>query len=339
MMRILIRLVFILTIACNGDQAFGQKSKNPLKKQSIFQYIQNQPTIRIELSANLDSLLKNKLSPYETKGRILLQDDSTLLSMSVKVTVRGKFRRRTCDFPPLLLDFPKDDLKDAGFKKSDKYKLVTHCLNTKNAKTYLLKEYLIYKLYQELDSTGYGVSLFPITYRDVDSGREFDSYGFLIESNSELKDRLGGKWCDCLGIHTDSINPYYKELVHFFQYMIGNRDMNMHIEHNVRFIEGGPFNMKVPIPYDFDFSDFVKTPYAFPDQSVTFDRSTLALGKDEDQFEKVLSLFLQKKEAFLSIINNFDLLPKRHRRKSRSFVRDFYRLIDRPFFKKHYLQS
>lgn len=334
-----IRLFLILCLSHFLGNILAQSSENRAAKESLFQYLQDQQLVQLELVTNIDSLIINKLEPYEAKGFFTIRTDSTAFSLPVKVTIRGKFRRRTCDFPPLLLDFPKDDLKDLGYKKADKYKLVTHCLSRKHAANYIMKEFLIYKLYQALEPSGFGVVFFPIKYRDLDSGAEKENYAFLIESGSELEDRLDSEWCKCLGIHTDSISQYHRELVYFFQYMIGNRDMNMHIEHNVRFLESLNYTGKVPVPYDFDFSDFVKTPYAFPDQSVTFDRSTLALGKNEEEFEKVYDLFTGKKEELLDIVNNFSFLHKRQRKKCRAFLNDFYRLIERRNFMRDYLSS
>lgn len=331
-------LLFLLWLVCNNT-VFGQASTLKENKKTIFDLLEQKNDLKVVLEAQVDSLIIMKLKPFESKGQIIFKTDTSEIQLPVKVSVRGKFRRRTCDFPPLLLDFPKDDLKDLGLKKADDYKLVTNCLNKKDSENYLFREFLVYKMYRQLEESGFRALLFPITYKDTDTKRNLRSHAILLESNEELKDRLDGKWCDCMGLNLDSIDVYYRELVTFFQYMIGNKDINMHIEHNVRFLEGKQYDKKIPIPYDFDFSAFVRAPYAFTDQSVTFDRSPLVMGKDPVEFEKVLNLFKSKKEIFFAMIDDFRLLSRKHKKRCVKFMSDFYKLIEKPNFSRKYLQQ
>ncbi|MCB0686733.1 MAG: hypothetical protein KDC53_09410 [Saprospiraceae bacterium] len=322
-----------------SGQISSQDSEENKGKETLFERLAGCTDLKVVLEGQIDSLIIMKMKPFETKGKMIFSSEESEFEIPVKISVRGKFRRRTCDFPPIALDFPKDDLKELGLKKDDNYKLVTICLDRRDAQNYLFREYLVYKMYQEVEPTGFGAVLFPIIYKDTDFRKNRRSFAVLLESNEELKDRLDGKWCDCMGLNMDSINDYYRELVTFFQYMIGNKDMNMHIEHNVRFLEGEQYVKKVPIPYDFDFSAFVRAPYAFTDQSVTFDRSPLVMGKNAEQLDKVLNLFLEKKERFFTIVEEFRLMSKKHKKQCLKFLRDFYKIIERPNFTTRYLEQ
>lgn len=338
MVEIYIRVVLFSLVFISDSSLFGQSSSDKTGKLSLFDLIAEQSGLEVELRTQIDSLALMKLKPFVSQGTIFFKTDSLEIELPLKVNVRGKYRRRTCDFPPLLLNFPKGELGDLGLKKSDQYKLVTHCLKDKESQNYLFREYLVYQLYRAIEPSGFRAIVFPIKYIDSDNRNSQKNYAMLLESNDELKDRLGGKWCDCLGLEPDSINDYYRELVIFFQYMIGNKDMNLQIEHNVRFLEGKKHNKKIPIPYDFDFSAFVRAPYAFSDQTVTFDRSPLVVGKNQEAFEKVLSLFKDHKQDFFEIIANFRLLSKRHRNRCHKFMEDFFRLIEKPNFSEKYLK-
>ncbi len=306
------------------------------QKQTFFQHLKTLPELEITIMAEVDSLITNKMKPYENQGEITVTSGSESFSLPVKLTVRGKFRRRVCDLPPLELNLPKGKLKDLGFKKADKYKLVTHCLNTGSAILYLKREYLIYQLYQRLDSMSYGAVLFPVKYIDQSSGAEIKSYAMILESHEELEDRLDEDWCDCMGIQVDSIEPYHYELVNFFQFMVGNNDMNMMIEHNVRFVEGKSGPGKIPIPYDFDFSSFVGAPYAHPGLSISDLRHSIRKGHNKMAFEDVKTVFVNKKDDFLKVIESFDLLPKGQRKKSKRFISKFYKVIDARLFEEYY---
>ena len=83
---------------------------------------------------------------------------------NIKVNLRGKFRRTRCEnLAPLKLNFKKSELKAAGLAKFDDMKLVTHCMSSKSdAKALLQKEYLAYRLYNELTENSYRVQLLKI---------------------------------------------------------------------------------------------------------------------------------------------------------------------------------
>ena len=114
-----------------------------------------------------------------------------------------------------------------------------------------------------------------------------------------------------MGLEADSINKYYRELVIFFQYMIGNKDMNMHIEHNVRFLEGEKHEKKIPIPYDFDFSGLVSAPYASPSAEsgvlTVRDRFLMAQGINEQSIRKARNKFLAEKPTLYAWCRNSNL--------------------------------
>src|SRR5438477_9110718 len=49
-----------------------------------------------------------------------------------------------------------------------------------------------------------------------------------------------------------------------FQYMIGNTDFAVTALHNIVLIQDS-VGVVYPVPYDFDWSGVISTPYAFPD--------------------------------------------------------------------------
>jgi hypothetical protein len=67
------------------------------------------------------------------------------VNKEIKVRSRGIFRRDYCDFPPLMLNFKMKDSTEGEFSRINKLKMVTQC--KAGNEEILLKEYLIYKLY------------------------------------------------------------------------------------------------------------------------------------------------------------------------------------------------
>ena len=60
-------------------------------------------------------------------------------------------------------------------------------------------------------------------------------------------------------------------MVAIFEYMIGNTDWSVPGNHNVKLIMSTTDSLHRPyaIPYDFDYSGFVNTDYAVPDEQLS----------------------------------------------------------------------
>ena len=78
-------------------------------------------------------------------------DDTVEISRSVKIKARGKVRKDYCYFPPYFLNIKNTDLLDDSLSSVHKVKVVSHCKNSNLYNNYILKEYLIYKIFN-LDS-------------------------------------------------------------------------------------------------------------------------------------------------------------------------------------------
>ena len=116
----------------------------------------------------------------------LLRSESIALPLSL--VVRGNFRRNAnnCDFPPLYLDFAKKKTKGTLFAKQNKLKLVTHC----QAEDYVVREYMIYKLYNQLTPLSFRARLAKVSYVDSLRKRATETrWGFLIEDEDDVAKR------------------------------------------------------------------------------------------------------------------------------------------------------
>jgi len=167
-------------------------------QKSLFTHLQNEGFNQVLLEVDLQKLL-NKRPPKnerEKKASITFTNaKGGHLSLKTKVSLRGKFRRVKCDFPPLKLNFSKKQLKKVGLRSTfDKYKLVTHCIADEEGKQALLKEFATYKMYNEITPESFRVHFLEVIYQDIhNTAHKIKQFAFLIEENDELADRLGGK--------------------------------------------------------------------------------------------------------------------------------------------------
>lgn len=148
--------------------------------------------IEMTLKTDFKALQKEKGEDVFQNGTVKMKfPDNSEVSESIQVGARGKFRRGYCRIPPMMLNFrtPGSALANLG-----KLKLVISCGLKTGDEELLLKEYLIYKIYNLLENKSFRVRLLKVNYED-ESGRNkpFTQYAFLIEDDAEMARRNGCK--------------------------------------------------------------------------------------------------------------------------------------------------
>ena len=237
--------------------------------------------VEVELIGPLGALFEDKEATIELPFVLRANDREH----AIQVRLRGKSRRRVCDFPPLRLDFVVGEAPDTIFTGQDKLKLVTHCQRLDSAQSDTLQEYAAYQIFNLISNVGYRVRLLQITYKDTEGGLEEDAierFGFLIESDLELADRVGGETVEVPGVSMASLDSQQLATVFTFQYLIGNTDWSLVMAdtddtccHNGDLFDIG--GARYFVPYDFDLSGLVNTRYAKPDPSLRIRRVTQRL--------------------------------------------------------------
>jgi len=256
------------------------------QKQSIFSFLKSNAIGEAQLEMNFDSLFSNKNSDINIPATFRFKNGKKQTTeITTKVNVRGRYRRRICEFPPLKLRFDKSELQDLGLNKHAGYKLVTHCSDDLASAEYLLREYVAYEMYQTLTPYSLRAHLIKLTYVDEVSGKKTTNYAILVEDTDEMAERLDGEVCDeCYGLTPESFDADNLHLQALFQYMIGNTDWSLEMNKNVKLVRLNGNGLHVIVPYDFDFSGFVNAPYAVPDSkySVRSVRERVWLGNNPD---------------------------------------------------------
>ncbi len=304
--------------------------------KTIFKTMNDTDLLKVTLTTDLDHLIENKKKDDYQEATLTIDSGDGLELHNVKVKPRGKFRRSTCDFPPLKIKFKKEGLKEKGISTSHKsLKLVTHCMDNPDAEQTILKEYIAYKMYNQLTDASFKVQLVEVTY--VNSAKDtLDNvkYGFIIENTNEMAERNEGTEVENLyNLTLDSINTKYSHLIPMFQYMISNMDWRPKMLQNVKFIdkENGD---RIMVPYDFDFSGLVNAPYAIPNQdfkqSDVQERIYMNRVEDIKELMPTIKYFTAKKEDIMNTIKQCDKLSKKNRKEMVRYVNDFYETLNDP---------
>ncbi len=305
-------------------------SNNNTAPESLLDLMSYQEILEINLETDMVQLIEDRRSEDEVKGNLSFTDSNgRFWSWKIKVGLRGNYRRMNCNgTPPLKLNFKKGELQEAGLSKFDDMKLVTQCLEDESlAKKLLLKEYLAYKLYNQLTDKSLRVQLLKINFIDSNTGNKNVQYGFVIEDSAEFRNRIGATKMDkTFNIQPEVLDRDQFKMVALFQYMIGNIDYNLAAGRNLKMVKID--DKAITVPYDFDFSEMVKAPYRTGSKRLDVikqgDRAFLGFPEDVRDLKETIQLFENNREALLKIVSRFSILDREERDFVKGYLMNFF---------------
>jgi hypothetical protein len=292
--------------------------------------------LKIQLTSDFKAFVKNKYDDeYQPAELNFFVNDSVSIRHDIRIKPRGNFRKRHCQFPPIRLNFKKTDFVLPRAHQFEKIKMVTDCKRTDIYEQYVLKEYLIYKIYNYFSPLSFQVRLLDVTY--VNTGKDNDentTFAFVIEELDDLAART-----ECLAIDKEDYNQSQLKSKHMltvalFQYMISNVDWSVPGQHNLKILKSTDIHQPIPyvIPYDFDYSGFVNTYYAVPKEQLGLksvqDRYFEGLCYEEATIQEALQQFMENKQNIYALLNEFPYLDKNSRKDLLNFIDEFYEQIE-----------
>jgi len=204
-----------------------------------------------------------KDSVYLTHKLYFRQSPGPYDSLQVDLKGRGNFRFRECYFPPLWIKIKSKDAKGTMFEGNKKLKLVLPCYTRESGNSLIIKEYLCYKLYEEITPFSFQTRLTNIDLTE-DRGKKnknFKIKGILIEDLKKVTDRLQARPLANVKINPAVLNDTSTMRFELFQFMISNTDWSAVFQHNAKLIVHGT-DKYVSLIYDFDMSGLVNAPYS-----------------------------------------------------------------------------
>jgi hypothetical protein len=286
--------------------------------------------------ANLDRDRSQETEDRPAQVLVLGKDgDPTEITMQVRTRGNWRLQKRICPDPPLRLNFPETRPAGTVFDGQDKLKLVTHCRDTERYEQNLLEEFLAYRFYNQLTDIGFQVQLAEITYVDVRGERDPKTrMAFLIEDEDAMSERLGGKMIEAPTTRPDDYQLDQLSLMYVFQYLIGNVDWGTGSSHNAKILNK---DFKYyPIPYDFDWSGFVYTPYSGPNE-LTADlhdnvrqRVYWGVCMPGIDYDGIQRTFDEKRDALFALVENQVGLSESNKESAAEYLEEFYEVIDDP---------
>jgi hypothetical protein len=170
-----------------GGHVSAQTHRSEIDKEQFFK---DDSVIHATIALDLKRLfaIKTKNGSIIPAQFTATLDSGAEIQEPVVLEVRGNFRKNYCTIPPLRINFTntaKPILSPLG-----SLKLVNSCMVTKESYTYLLKEFLVYKMYNLVTDKSLRVRLLKITFTDnTGKHKPINEFGFLIEDVNDMAKR------------------------------------------------------------------------------------------------------------------------------------------------------
>lgn len=300
--------------------------------------------LEVRLSGPLRELARDRDEKPAYRPGILTYPelDGTDRTLEVKLRPRGKSRRGMyCQFPPLRLKVPKNDVDGTLFEKQNNLKLVTHCKRSDRHDRFIYREYLVYRMLNLITRTSFRVRPLVIEYVDTaQPDRSERRFGFLLEDKKRLAKRLERKEAKVAKLSPSQLEPAHTSLMDLFQFMVANTDFSFISPwgtddccHNTTLLSD-PSGAYLPVPYDFDVTGFVDAPYAVVDQKLPIAdvRKRLFRGfcRPDDSLARAVARLQAVRAQIFEVLRTETMLEERDRASAERFIAAFYALLDNP---------
>jgi hypothetical protein len=324
----------------SADQISGQDVE--IHESAIFEtaaykgldFFASEDLLELTLAFDIKGLVKSKNKPeYFDATLTVKESDTDSITQHIKVKARGYFRCNFCSFPPLMMKF-KNKNSEAIQVEGKTLKLVTHCHQTAKFDQYVLKEYLAYKLLNNLDSNySFKTRLVRIHYVDINKAKNsYTAYGILIENETMLAKRNNAVIIKSDKFTPKDMNSMDMNRMALFNFMIGNTDWSVQMQHNIKILMSfdKPNGKGIPVVYDFDYSGLVNTYYAAPFEELPIktvtERYYQGVCTGENELKPLIEEFAGLKDRMLGTIRDFPYLSKNDKKQAESYISSFYGL-------------
>ena len=279
---------------------------------------------------------QEKYQPAEMTNHV---NDTFRVTHPVRLKARGIFRRDNCVTPPFWLNIRYSDIEAEELQDVRRMKMVTRCRPSKQYENYILREYLVYKIYNIISPYGFRVRLIRLKY--IDTGRnnkEAEDWAFLIEPDDLMAERLNARVIKSDQLSMRTVNSDVMNQLAMFQYMIGNGDYSVTGRHNLKILAAeapGPVGF-IPVPYDFDYTGIVNAHYAVPGESlgITSVRERYFLGpcRSQSLHQSAINKLASFKDEIMEMILEFEFLDEEEKMDMIGYIESFFQKAENERF-------
>ena len=325
-------LALIITIPLLGQDDDPPSFEDTLAVyQDLFEI---QEPLTLTLKFSVKELQKTKYKEeYLPAVMTCHVSDNFEVTHEVRVRARGEIRKKICFAPMFWVN-----IRHAGIEAEDlndviKLKVVQRCKSSNMHEYYVLREYLVYQIWNLLSPYSFNTRL--VRLKIIDTGRknkEKEDWAFIIEPEAMMVERN-----NCMSIKSDklslaTVNKEWMDRVAFFSYMVGQADYSVTGRHNLKILtpkEYSPTTGFITVPYDFDYCGLVNAEYAIPldnlgIESVT-ERYYLGACRSETVYRETIEWLASYKEEIRDLVLSFEYMEESEKQDFLKYIESYYK--------------
>jgi hypothetical protein len=284
-------------------------------------------------------------TPTVFKYRDVSGNDHTI-PISIRRRDGWRARQTNCQVPTLFVQFSEEDAVDTPFEGQQFLALTSHCgkgVIPENVpsrrlqdefESYVITEYLGYRLNNLFTDVSLRARLVRITYTNVDNPRDdFTHYAFFTEHFESLAKRLHAELLPTESFDPEKLDVHAADQMALFQYMIGNTDWSIIDQENIILLQF-PEGKQVPVLYDLDLSGLVNAYYATPSAPLPIksvkQRYYLGFCHPESDWISLFRQFNSRKRDVMAVLADTPGLGRGDQRVAGVYLESFFRILGSP---------
>lgn len=330
---------FFLMPAFSQNNPDSTQKARPVKASENFSLFDSDELLGVTLKFDLTGFMRKTKVEDSFDGEMnIYSGPNDSISRKIVVKHRGFFRYENCSFPPVEINLKKPLYAYGDSGRIKKLKLVNHCQSGSAYDEYVLREYLVYKIFNVITDTSFRVRLLRVTYIDTKKSRKpIVQYGFFVEPKNVLAERINTIALNSINLNQRHIVPEVIDRIAIFSYMIAHWDWSVPGQHNLLLLKSlkiNSANLGIAVPFDFDLTGVVNAEYAVPSEELGLktirERRFLGMCRGREEFEKRLKEFAAKKEIIYRNVADFNYLSQKSKNDITTFLDQFFDQLEKP---------
>lgn len=344
MFRFIFTSIFLLLLVFNLHAQDEPTYEDTVAVYEDLFYLEEPLNLTMEFNIKEFNKAKRK-DEYHKANMTCHVSETFQVTHPVRVKARGEFRRDNCTMPPYWINIRYAGIEADSLRNVRKMKMVTRCKVSSAYNDLVLREFLVYKIYNLLTPISFNVRLVRVKY--IDTGRTkknvFENWAFLIEPEEMMARRLKAKMIasDMLSLRT--VNREMMDLVAIFSYMVGQGDYSVTGRHNLKIaaLHNPPPSGFIPIPYDFDYCGLVDAHYAVPGPNLGItnvkERYYLGACREKAVHMETIHKLAEYQDEIVDLIMGFEYLDEDERNDMVAYIVSYFVESEKDRFVEAYL--
>jgi hypothetical protein len=304
--------------------------------------------LRLVITAPFNEIAKGKYTDKKAYPATVALADGP--AIPIELRARGYTRRTAgyCSFPPLSLKLEKQSIHGTMFQGQHRLKLVTYCRPQHDYEQRVILEYTAYRLYNLITPISFRVRSAQVTYRTGESDAGVTRFGYLIEDVGDVayRNQRQALTAPPRQLTSAQLDPHAAARAALFEFMISNLDWDFlagpagedccHNSKPIAALGATAADARgiAPLPFDYDYSGFVDSPYAGPPEGIPVQRTTDRYYRgyciSSGEIALVIDEFRARRAEMLAVINGETRLTPQFRDKTLRFLDGFFAMLDDP---------